>query len=267
MGRIEKYEAKLDGDVIGARYTATKEMSVRIEAAEIPKQVKLENSVKAMISDVPSIQHHFYMAFAKQLNKKTSDEERCIINKSWAKRGLSPFVMDKIAHYIFGHEGFVEMICNCDTLPSWESMHGITPTLDLINKKEGIAAINFGKAHTTDPSFYGRWAVPVFDGTDKYCYLFVYIKDLTKYQDAFPVQIFLQSMTFPNVGYFYYRAPKTMLKDGWNLLRFKIQDQPTSPTPNIHKLSRITVWFVTIASSTTIPLGDAKFDAIFKSLC
>ena len=100
--RIDKYTAKINPEIIGSRYDATKELSVRKQKDYFAKAARLESQVKSIINGVPSILHPFYIAYAEELAKKTQDNERNIIYNKWLSRGLDGVKLDKIGLALFG---------------------------------------------------------------------------------------------------------------------------------------------------------------------
>ena len=102
MGRKEKYKAKLDPEVIGKRYDATKELAVRKQTGYFKDAAELESKVKAICNDISSIQIHFYIAFAEEYAKTPTIAERNIIFTKWAMRGLSWFYLLQVAMKISG---------------------------------------------------------------------------------------------------------------------------------------------------------------------
>jgi len=99
--RVKKYSKKIDGSVLGKRYDEVKEMSIKSFGEKIKRQVELELKVKEIVSSEPSIKHHYYILFAKQFNRWTSDEERSILIDTWTTRGLDIEMLSNIAWEIF----------------------------------------------------------------------------------------------------------------------------------------------------------------------
>ena len=101
MGRLEKYKAKLDSDILKRRYDDTKGLAIDQKASTVKKEVEIENKVKVIIDGEPSFLQHFYMVFAKELEKKGTSKEREILFNKWAARGLNFIKMREIGKYLF----------------------------------------------------------------------------------------------------------------------------------------------------------------------
>jgi len=103
--RINKYGRKIDGKVIGKKYNAAKDTAVEKQRAYFAAAEKLEIQVKKLCSDIPSIQIHFYIAFAEEIIKKTTDNERDIVFNKWRSRGLLHDKLNTISEALIGFTG------------------------------------------------------------------------------------------------------------------------------------------------------------------
>lgn len=102
MGRKEKYEAKLQGDIIGQSYENTKPLAVKKQTSYFASAVELENKVKGIVDGCPSFFVHFYIAFAEEFAKKPTYQERLIIFHKWGARGLDVGLLKDVACGLFG---------------------------------------------------------------------------------------------------------------------------------------------------------------------
>lgn len=102
INRSNKYGAKIDGDIIGQRYDATKKMAVEQQKIYFAKAEKLETQVKIIIDGAPSMLQHFYIAFAEEFSTKRIDSERSICFTKWAMRGLDWWYLLRIANELYG---------------------------------------------------------------------------------------------------------------------------------------------------------------------
>lgn len=100
--RKNKYKAKIDGDVIGGRYEATKKLAIHKQTSYFKDAAELENKVKIACDGAPSINQHFYIAFAEEMAKTPTAAERSIIFTKWAMRGLSWYYLLQVAMKLFG---------------------------------------------------------------------------------------------------------------------------------------------------------------------
>ena len=112
MGRKEKYKAKLDSDVLKKRYDDTKKLAVNKKAPTIKREVEIEEGVKTIIDGEPAFLQHYYMIFAKEIEKvtgkhtgSTAQLEVCALFWKWCCRGLDSINLNKIATYM-------SMACN-----------------------------------------------------------------------------------------------------------------------------------------------------------
>lgn len=116
MGRIEKYKAKLDSDVLKRRYDDTKKLAVAKKAATVKKEVDLEVKVKVIIDGEPSFLQHYYMVFAKEYFKvlrKHGDSplsnEGVILEDKWETRGLNINYLNDIVVMLTGRSILAEV--------------------------------------------------------------------------------------------------------------------------------------------------------------
>jgi hypothetical protein len=104
--RQKKYEAKLTGDVVKARFDALKEVMAEQTSARFGELASIEDSVKKEILEpagVPSIQIPFYLNVARELYSKSrtftgetlKNEAHAIANK-WVGRGLNKELVNRI---------------------------------------------------------------------------------------------------------------------------------------------------------------------------
>jgi len=76
---------------------------VKKEARATKDLVLLEKQVKAIIHAEPSILHHYYMVFAKEIYSKARKykaqnlyREIMILEAKWEARGLTPWILEVI---------------------------------------------------------------------------------------------------------------------------------------------------------------------------
>ena len=103
MGRLEKYRAKLDSDVLKKRYDDTKELAVRKKAPTIKREVELEEKVKVIIDGEPSFLQHYYMVYGKELVKNSTEREWGITFNKWEARGLIAEILNNISILLVGY--------------------------------------------------------------------------------------------------------------------------------------------------------------------
>lgn len=101
--RIEKYKAKLDGDVFKNRYEATKDISVASEDIYQPLAQALEEAIKTAIDGVLAILLPYYIIFGKQVAKTllnhttvTGQAEIDNFHAIWVQRGLVSATLDTV---------------------------------------------------------------------------------------------------------------------------------------------------------------------------
>jgi len=94
--RIQKYAAKIDGDVHKNRYDATKDISTASEDVYCPNAELLENAVKFAIDGVDAILLPYYIIFGKKVKKALEDHQALTAQKEidtfhdlWQRRGLA----------------------------------------------------------------------------------------------------------------------------------------------------------------------------------
>jgi len=98
--RIKKYISKLNPEIIGKQYEATKELAVNKQTKYFQKAETLEKAIKNLMGNIPSILQHYYIAFGEEIiTKKTMEEKEIIFNK-WVRRGLSKLKMRMIRQAI-----------------------------------------------------------------------------------------------------------------------------------------------------------------------
>lgn len=99
--RQDKYKAKLHGDVIGARYDATKPAAVRQQKDYFARAEKLETQVKQIINGTSSMLQHFYIAYAEELSSTPLNSEREIVYCKWLMRGLDEDLLKEIGRKLY----------------------------------------------------------------------------------------------------------------------------------------------------------------------
>lgn len=113
MGRIEKYKAKMDSDVLKRRYDDTKELAVENKAPSVKREVEIELKVKTLCDGEASILHHYYMVYGKELVKNKTESEWGITFDKWETRGLVPQILNNISVLLVGYNQIGE-ICLFD---------------------------------------------------------------------------------------------------------------------------------------------------------
>lgn len=108
--RINKYTAKLVGDVIKNRIDAQKEFMVAQVADKFPELVNKETAIKSLLNGwgTSTIEVPFYLSYGRKLyglSLKHQDEilidEACIAYKAWFARGLDGDKLVQIASDVF----------------------------------------------------------------------------------------------------------------------------------------------------------------------
>jgi len=94
--RQDKYKSKIVGDVIGARYDATKDRAVRKQKHYFASAEKLEEAVKRIIDGTSSMLQHFYIAYAEELSSTPLNSEKEIAYCKWLMRGLDEDLLKEI---------------------------------------------------------------------------------------------------------------------------------------------------------------------------
>ena len=104
--RQKKYEAKVTGDVVKARFDALKEVMAEQTSARFGELASLEESIKREILEpagVPTITIPFYLNIARELYSKsrsftgtTFNTEATLVAQKWVARGLNKEIVNKI---------------------------------------------------------------------------------------------------------------------------------------------------------------------------
>jgi RNase H-fold protein (predicted Holliday junction resolvase) len=106
--RRSKYEAKIDGVIVGQRFTAEKENMVNQVDERFAELVKVEDDVKSVLEDsgVTTITIPFYLNFArecyrrkKQFTGATLRAEVEVLQNKWIARGLDLDMLTAIKRY------------------------------------------------------------------------------------------------------------------------------------------------------------------------
>ena len=109
--RTSKYAAKIDPDVIRARFEAEKDSMVEQEAEQFASLAAMEDTVKTIVEDagVSTIEIPFYLNVGRQAYKigrkftgKTAQNEAMGIGALWKMRGLDESLVDQIITAIAG---------------------------------------------------------------------------------------------------------------------------------------------------------------------
>jgi len=102
--RIEKFKAKISGDVRKKLYDNQKKSMVKQEAEATNKLVKIEEQVKAILPGISTIYLPYYIIFGKEINRvlarhksETALSEICLLCRKWHERGLDPINLNKVA--------------------------------------------------------------------------------------------------------------------------------------------------------------------------
>lgn len=102
MGRLEKYKAKMNSDILKRRYDDGKKMAVANKAATVGREVEIELKVKGVCDGEPSMYHHYYMVYGKELVKNNTEAEWEITYNKWATRGLDTILLNNISELLVG---------------------------------------------------------------------------------------------------------------------------------------------------------------------
>uniref|UniRef100_A0A7C3YZK2 Uncharacterized protein n=1 Tax=candidate division WOR-3 bacterium TaxID=2052148 RepID=A0A7C3YZK2_UNCW3 len=111
LRRKEKYEIKLDPDVVKQRFSGQKEKMVDQIADIFPSLVALEEAAKTVLDaeGVPISLYPMYLDYARELwrlvNKFGGDvlyNETRILENKWVARALSQPVLERLRVEIFG---------------------------------------------------------------------------------------------------------------------------------------------------------------------
>ena len=97
MNRLDKYKAKIDGNVISKRYEETKELAVRKQSKYFKDAVAVQNRIKAAITGVSSMYFHYYMDYGEELVKNHTQAEWEITYEKWRARGLVPLILSNLS--------------------------------------------------------------------------------------------------------------------------------------------------------------------------
>lgn len=104
--RQKKYEAKVDPDVVRARFSAQKDMMAEQTSAKFSDLATMEANVKAILEPqgVATIQIPFYLNYARELYKLTQNfsgvtlsNEAKLKYEKWKARGLTDTILKAIA--------------------------------------------------------------------------------------------------------------------------------------------------------------------------
>jgi len=102
--RIQKYKAKLSGDVRKQRFDSQRDQMIELETKASYELEKIEHEVKEIVNDQPALHLPYYIIFAKEvysrmqrLESATLTHELTILMNKWASRGLNFIYMREIA--------------------------------------------------------------------------------------------------------------------------------------------------------------------------
>ena len=113
--RINKYTAKIVGDVVKNRIDAQKDLMVAQAAPEFTAITAEENQIAAYLDPlgISPMLKPFYMSYGRKihaLKRKHTDEtlhdEACIATVAWGTRGLSLFHLATICSNIYSIDVF-----------------------------------------------------------------------------------------------------------------------------------------------------------------
>ena len=106
LKRLEKWIAKLSGDVRKQRYDAQKEQMVKLEKIASDDLEKIEIQIKSMAQGQPHLYLPYYIIFGKEIYSKqnkfkgqTLINELKILEDKWEKRGLDWNLLEKIKDF------------------------------------------------------------------------------------------------------------------------------------------------------------------------
>ena len=103
--RIKKYEGKVVGDVVKARFDALKETMAEQQEVRFSDLVNLENTVKGIVEPqgVPTILIPHYLNFGRELYSLTQrfsgvtlNTEATLVFQKWKARGLQVALLKAI---------------------------------------------------------------------------------------------------------------------------------------------------------------------------
>lgn len=154
--------------------------------------------------------------------------------------------------YGFRNPALPTIVDDCDSLTGWSAIIGNAPTLDTTNFKQGTASIN-GGCSTLDSGALYRKDVTIFDGTDKWFYVWVWLNDTSLVDNV------IVSLSDSTGGSYTLQVPIANLSRNWNLIGGKISDWDIFPPVDITQLQRIEISFDKV-SGVEIPQGAIKFD-------
>jgi len=104
--RIKKYENKVTGDVVKARFDALKEVMKEQQEVRFSDLVNLETTIKSIVEPegVPSILIPHYLNFGRELyslvqrfSGVTLGNEAKLVYEKWKSRGLNAELLKTIA--------------------------------------------------------------------------------------------------------------------------------------------------------------------------
>jgi hypothetical protein len=103
--RIKKYEGKVVGDVVKARFDALRDTMTEQQSVRFSDLVNLEQTVKGIVEPqgVPTILIPHYLNFGRELYSLTSrfsgttlDNEAMLVFQKWKARGLTVAILKSI---------------------------------------------------------------------------------------------------------------------------------------------------------------------------
>jgi len=103
--RIKKYQGKVTGDVVKARFDALKDTMTEQQEARFSDLVNLENTVKGIVEPqgVATIMIPHYLNFGRELYSLTTrfsgttlDNEALLVFQKWKARGLTVAILKSI---------------------------------------------------------------------------------------------------------------------------------------------------------------------------
>jgi hypothetical protein len=109
--RIDKYTAKIVGDVVKNRIDAEKDFMVEQATDQFAALVEKENLANSSLAawGIMSIQKPFYLSYVRKLygltrkhSGGTLTTEACITTKAFKDRGLNAYRLQQLAQDIFG---------------------------------------------------------------------------------------------------------------------------------------------------------------------
>jgi len=99
----------MNSDVLKQRYDATKQLAVDNKAPSAKREVEIELKVKVLCDSEPSMLHHYYMVFGKELVKNKTEQEWGITFDKWQTRGLSPQILNNLSILLVGYNQIGEV--------------------------------------------------------------------------------------------------------------------------------------------------------------